>query len=149
MNVQLLIDQTKKIFECFICFWKRFLSLLFRIFFSKSQKFLFEKLSVWIFHDSSCEWMQSYQSREMKRENLVPLKNQAKSFTTWLRVVHNLSLTYEMKMMKFQFLHKFRQRVSLLTCKCFATQTCPSKFAMCILYILQVTHEWLVSHWLA
>ena len=93
--------------------------------------------------------MQSYQSREMKRENLVPLKNQAKSFTTWLRVVHNSSMTYEMKMMKFQFLHKFRQRVSQLTCKCFATQTCPLKFALCILYILQVTHEWLVSHWLA
>ena len=50
---------------------------------------------------------------------------------------------------KFQFLNKFRQRVSRLIRKCFATQTWPVKLCPMHLHISRVTHEWLASHWLA
>ena len=109
-------------FECFICFWKWFLSLLFWKLFSKSKKIDVEKVCVWQFRNSFREWMQFHPSHEMKWENLVPLKNQVESFATHLQVVRDSSLTYKMKMRKFQFLHKFRQRVLRLKCKCLMTQ---------------------------
>ena len=43
----------------------------------------------------------------------------------------------------------WKQRVSRLIRKCFATQTWPVKLCPMHLHISRVTHEWLASHWLA
>ena len=92
---QLLVDQSKKIFECFVCFWKWFLSLLLWKFFSKSQIFCVKKLSVWQFRDSTCKWMQSHPSCKLKWGNFNFLKIQVESFIAQLRVLHDSNLTHE------------------------------------------------------
>ena len=75
-----LLIKPKNIFECFICFWKWFLSFLFWKFSSKCQNFCVEKLGVWQFCDSLRKWMQSHPSREVIWGNLNFFTNSSREF---------------------------------------------------------------------
>ena len=67
-------------------------------FFSKSQIFFVEKLSVWQFHDSTHEWMHPIQVKSWNEEISISSQNQAKSFVTQPQVLHESDMTCEISL---------------------------------------------------